>query len=54
MNICACLGNLNGDPFCPCQMISKGLVKEDHYAWTDAEKEEFYAALMEYEPEENV
>jgi hypothetical protein len=48
ISLCACMGPINGEPMCPCQMKAAGLRTSKDYEWTDAEKEAFKKALAPY------
>ena len=46
-SICACLGPRANEPYCRCEMISRGLKTEADYAMPDAEKERLYKSLQD-------
>lgn len=45
LNICACIGPLNGEPYCPCKMKREGL--ETSFKWSQEEKDKMQKALEE-------
>ena len=44
-SMCACLGPREGEPYCMCEMINRGLKKKEDYDWTQEEKDRLSAAL---------
>jgi hypothetical protein len=47
MNICACLGPKQGEPYCMCKMITLGLKSPKDYEYTEEEKQRLTIALDE-------
>lgn len=45
MNICACLGRMGTDPYCPCTMKHMGLTS--CYNWSKEDKQRLYDALYD-------
>lgn len=43
ISFCACMGKIGNDPYCPCEMKSRGL--EPTNLWTEEEKARLHAAL---------
>lgn len=44
-NLCACMGAIKGDPYCPCEMKQRGL-DVSHHKLSDQEMKEFNEALQ--------
>lgn len=48
-NLCACMGRVHGEPFCPCEMARRGLpLSKDHAEAQEKSKAEFDAFLRKY------
>lgn len=45
MTLCACLGSMNGEPYCPCAMRSRGLKTKADEPLTSEEKDKINKAL---------
>lgn len=45
LNLCACMGRIGTDPYCPCEMRSRGLTPTR--IWTDEKVAELNAAMAE-------
>lgn len=45
LQLCACIGSLNGEPYCPCRMRKEGL--ETSGQWTQEDKDVMKQALAE-------
>lgn len=45
LNICACIGPINGEPYCPCQMRRAGL--ETSGKWTQEDITQIQKALKD-------
>lgn len=43
--VCACIGPLNGEPYCQCQMIFLGLKTEEEYNLAKADREKLKSVL---------
>ena len=43
MSVCACIGRVGKDPYCPCEMMKRNLPGD--YVWTDEQKAELYKVL---------
>lgn len=46
ISLCACMGKIGDDPYCPCEMRSRGL--EPTNVWTPEAIAEFERALLPY------
>ncbi len=46
LNSCFCIGKVGNDPYCPCEMRSRGL--EPTNLWTPEAIAEFEKALLPY------
>lgn len=42
-NLCACMGLVGTDPYCPCEMRRRGLKSDSE--WTEEDKARFTKAL---------
>lgn len=45
MSLCACLGRIGTDPYCPCTMKHLGLTS--CYNWSKEDKQKLYDALYD-------
>jgi len=43
---CACMGPKHGDPYCYCEMLSKGLIPSENYKWTQEDKDKLDKILI--------
>lgn len=46
LNMCACMGPVYGEPYCPCEMNRRGLPSSPAHVQATAEAEERLAALV--------
>jgi hypothetical protein len=45
MNFCACMGPILGQPYCPCEMQSRGLSDGKEYVWSEEDRQRLRTAL---------